>query len=1386
MNNVYNNSSRDKKHLTLFLKRKILTIFLTTNLVLVSGISNADDTEIFRGVIDGAADSVDQNPDFFPNVLFILDNSTSMGETEPVLDRIVSTVAVDPTGGTAVCDVNLTTYDPDDDYSFGSATDDSDIYIYRSNVFTGNVVTEEQNQCNAYVEEIVNGNLNPPVFTSQLIQWGTSPGSTNTYSWDSTIANFDTDDASGVECAADRGIHGHKTRNTGDTNPRNRNANRFDSDIGEHYFRNRNIGNDPYANAENVSWLPGNYHRFLQLQQLGSAGLPAVCTGAAPDPDVVVTVPVDPFDSSLPLGTVNNPELATDITAICGGSALDRDAFTGRSQAVINGVLEQFKNRYFQIADSSNSDLINVYRCQTRLDIMKEALTNVLEGQERINAGLMRFNANNGETGTNGGTVISAVLPMNEDANRQTLIQKVDDLEFANATPLAESLYEAYRYFRGLSIDQGRRTNGSWDRDHASFDIDFLNLQLRERTDFQTDPRARDGNNYVSPIRTQCQDNNVVLLSDGEPSNDTNRNGSIQGLAGGNCSSCSDEIAGFMKNNDIAAATSINSGVNTFTIGLNLDSQTLRDIADAGGPDGAVSNFAVTDTAGLEAAFRSILGQIDSTDADVFSAPAVTVNAFNRLENREDLYFALFRPENSTRWAGNVKKYRVTTDPDNPIVDANDNDAIDDEDDEGDAEGFFFETAQSFWSSGVDGAVVDEGGAGEQITFARRMFGRVGNADVALSSPNPDNAVTEFLTATDSINIGEIFTQGQSLAENRERIAQWTLGLDIDGERESTGPNTSNQYVGDNLHGTPYVISFGADENDPLDVVFYTSNQGILHAIDGDTGQELWSYIPDISLYQNLGLFYNNQGVDKLYGLDGEIAFKLVRDPDTPNIEIDSASLFFGQRRGGDKVISVDVTNARVTGIQSPVEHRWVIEGPSEGNPTPGYERLGQTWAEPVVADVNYCDFSDDCEQVNTRSVVFVSGGYDDFYDDVNVDIDDAPSNNVLGNAVYMADANTGELLWMVGGAVANAQRDLVIPEMVHSVVSPPTAIDSDGNGFIDTLFFTDISGQIFRVDFRTAEFDTDDIMFDDNSLNDDVDVDGDGVGDESYDDVSGGRIANLQETDVNRRFYNPLSVTVLQGVFDDTGALIAPVRYAIATSSGYRAHPLLQEPFENRVYVAYDKNINTPQSDEEFRPDEDANDIANPDYFYQGDVGNLLPLPAPAPSASPRLIGSSDLLGIDVLGAASDITDVSLSTSPPEYQGYFINLPEGSEKSLNPIVIADFQLLTVTYVPSENNASNLSATCEAGLGNSRLYSFNLINGETRLIGLRSPGISPAPVIVYLINDPGTAVDPVVIVGTEPVKINLPGDNNNDGLNLNSLDLGKANKAGWWESGRIR
>ena len=75
--------------------------------------------------------------------------------------------------------------------------------------------------------------------------------------------------------------------------------------------------------------------------------------------------------------------------------------------------------------------------------------------------------------------------------------------------------------------------------------------------------------------------------------------------------------------------------------------------ASGGGRSIEVSNDPRTVVEELKNTFLTIIRQ-NST----FEAPAVTVNSYNRLAHRDEVFYALFGPENVPDWPGNLKKYQ--------------------------------------------------------------------------------------------------------------------------------------------------------------------------------------------------------------------------------------------------------------------------------------------------------------------------------------------------------------------------------------------------------------------------------------------------------------------------------------------------------------------------------------------------------------------------------------------------------------------------------------------------------------------------------------------------------------------------------------------------------
>ena len=144
--------------------------------------------------------------------------------------------------------------------------------------------------------------------------------------------------------------------------------------------------------------------------------------------------------------------------------------------------------------------------------------------------------------------------------------------------------------------------------------------------------------------------------------------------------------------------------VKVHTIGLNLNSTFLQSVATYGNG----KYIYATNSAELLSAFDDLFNDVLKNPTS-FVSPSLSVNAFNRLYNRDEVYFTLFSPQLTYDWPGNIKKYKLCASGTcnfGEILDANSVAAIDP------ATSKIKTTAKSYWSSSADGPTVKAGGAG--------------------------------------------------------------------------------------------------------------------------------------------------------------------------------------------------------------------------------------------------------------------------------------------------------------------------------------------------------------------------------------------------------------------------------------------------------------------------------------------------------------------------------------------------------------------------------------------------------------------------------------------------------------------------------------------------
>jgi len=747
---------------------------------------------------------------------------------------------------------------------------------------------------------------------------------------------------------------------------------------------------------------------------------------------------------------------------------------------------------------------------KTRLEIVKEVFADLMNSISGINVAVMRYD---NDWSSRGGYF---VMPMQAltDTNRQDYIDAVNLFSPGGNTPLAETLYESYLFYKGDTVKFGNST---------SPDTNVSGVLDPSNTD-----------RYLSPIEYSCQKNFVILLTDGEPTGDTDADYAIEHMPGFStvtgsnyCSgNCLDELADYMHTKDCSSLPDTQNVI-TYTIGFATDQTLLNDTATKGGG----KYYTADDTAGLTDAFTEILTDILAINT-TFIAPAVSVNAFNRFTHRDELYYALFKPNERPNWNGNVKKFKLSliSGQSTPIiVDANDDPAIDQN------TGFFKTTATSFWtlaSEAPDGDKVAMGGAASKQTLPRSVYTYTGSAapsDVALT--DTANALTETNAAITKTMLGDA-TMTDSL---RTAVLQWAKGVDLLDEDSDGDTTDARRHMGDPLHSKPVLITYGGTDANPDMTLYAATNEGYLHAIDTSDGTETFAFMPQALLSNLPILFDNTSSSTHPYGLDGPLT-TWFNDKNGNGILYDATNtleagefvyLYQGMRRGGKNYYALDVTD------RSNPTLKWVIKGG-----TGDFSELSQTWSSATKAKIKLNGVSKD--------VLIFGGGYDPSQDTIN-----NPSNDGTGRAIFIVDAETGAELWQAGpagtGDDTGADPDLVLSDMTNSIPSDLRVIDVDGDGYADRIYVGDTRAQLWRFDI-------------DNNGN---------TG--ASDLATGAVIAQLggNAPEDNRRFYYAPDVSLSA---DDS-------YLNIAIGSGYRAHPL-DTVIHDAFYVLHDYDVYNPPAD--------------------------------------------------------------------------------------------------------------------------------------------------------------------------------------------------------------
>jgi len=565
------------------------------------------------------------------------------------------------------------------------------------------------------------------------------------------------------------------------------------------------------------------------------------------------------------------------------------------------------------------------------------------------------------------------------------------------------------------------------------------------------------------------------------------------------------QMVSMLKNNDQSSTIDGSQSVTQYFV-TDATSTSIGQLASAGGTSQV--KITMSDPSLVVEALRNILREIISVST-TFVAASVPVNVFNRAESLDNVFIALFQvdADGKPSWTGNVKKLKFgdVTDATGKVIGKELQDAL------GKSaignDGRINYDALTYWTvkgdlpapvtadnevAERDGRVVDRGAGGQKIPGFRPggtptspgADNATGNRQIYYDPTSVTNGTPAALTpliasTTEAANTTLQTAIGTTDTTAMLKYLKYARGLDgCDADGDSVSDEVRSWIFGDPLHSRPlpvnYGLSGGHSKTNPLIYVAIGSNDGSMRFIrnsvtsgddtDDAAGEEAWAFYPQATM-KVLPVLCNNIAGSADQDSNGDVhPYAIDGAPTSLTIDIngdgtvsgsDKVYLFFGLRRGGRGLYAMDVT------VPTDPKILWRIT-----NATSGYSKLGLTFAQPRLGQVNK-DLDGDGKAADY--VLFVPGGYN-----VNKDVQDVVgTDDAYGNAFFVINAKTGELVWKAHGDSATASvssSEYTHVDMDDAIPSEPAVIDSDGDGLTDRVVVGDTGGRVWRFDVAGSD----------------------------------------------------------------------------------------------------------------------------------------------------------------------------------------------------------------------------------------------------------------------------------------------------------------------------
>ncbi len=261
------------------------------------------------------------------------------------------------------------------------------------------------------------------------------------------------------------------------------------------------------------------------------------------------------------------------------------------------------------------------------------------------------------------------------------------------------------------------------------------------------------------------------------------------------------------------------------------------------------------------------------------------------------------------------------------------------------------------------------------------------------------------------------------------RNRTWSI---LDPGHPYDGNIITSSKLGDIVHSSP-VYKNG--------MLYWGGNDGMLHAVEASTGEELFAYVPNL-VFKNFADLTDPAYLHKYY---------VDLTPTVKNVDISGVTtmLVGGLGKGGRGYFALDVSNMKplegsVPSSENEVAAMAMWEYPNLNTPSEEITDLGYSFSKATIVESYDTD--------DAPSIVIFGNGY----------------NSPNGHAVlFILNPLTGELIKKIDTLTGSCNG-----------LSTPIATDVDYDGKVDYVYAGDLDGNLWKFDLTDSDYNNWDVAY--------------------------------------------------------------------------------------------------------------------------------------------------------------------------------------------------------------------------------------------------------------------------------------------------------------------